>query len=52
MKTIYPPDVSSNKSFENYKQQILAWREVTDVCRTKQGIVIALSLPEDAFFTN
>ena len=46
METIYPPGLSS-KPFEYYKQQILAWREITDVCKTKQGIVIALSLPED-----
>ena len=46
METIYPPGLSS-KSFENYKQQILAWSEVTNICKTKQGIVIALSLPED-----
>ena len=49
METIYPPGLSS-KLFENHKQQILEWREVTDVCRTKHSIVIALSLPEDDRF--
>ena len=46
---INPPALFS-KSYELYKQQLLAWREVTDICKTKQGIVIALSLPENEEF--
>ena len=43
---INPPCLTS-KSYERYKLELLAWREVTDISRFKQGIVIALSLPED-----
>ena len=46
---INPPGLCS-KSYEFYKLQLLAWREVTDICKTKQGIVIALSLPENEEF--
>ena len=41
-----PPCLTS-KSYERYKLELLAWREVTDISRFKQGIIIALSLPED-----
>ena len=33
--------------YELYKQKLLAWREVTDFSKDKQGVVIALSLPEE-----
>ena len=46
---INPPDLCS-KSYELYKLQLLAWQEVTDICKSKQGIVIALSLPENDEF--
>ena len=46
---INPPGLCS-KSYELYKLQLLAWREVTDICKTKQGIVIALSLSENEEF--
>ena len=39
-----------SKSYKLYKLQLLAWREVTDICKTKQGIVIAISLPENEEF--
>ena len=35
------------KFYEHYKLDLLAWREVTDISRFKQGTIIALSLPED-----
>ena len=47
--TINPPCLAS-KSYELYKQELLAWREVTEVCRSKQGIVIALTLPNEEPF--
>ena len=47
--TINPPGLAS-KSYELYKQELLAWREVTEVCRSKQGIVIALTLPNEEPF--
>ena len=46
MMTINPPGLVS-KSFEYYKQKLLAWHEVTEVCKSKQGIIIALLLPDD-----
>ena len=49
MLTINPPGLAS-KSYELYKQELLAWREVTEVCRSKQGIVIALTLPNEVPF--
>ena len=44
---ISPPEFSKSKSYERYKQELTAWREVTDLKKEKQGIAIALSLPEN-----
>ena len=44
---INPPSFSSAKSYERLKQEILAWREITELSKTKQGIAVALSLPEE-----
>ena len=35
------------KSYERYKQELLALKLVYDVTKSKQGIIVALSLPED-----
>ena len=35
------------KGYELYRQELFAWREVTDLRKDKQGVAIALSLPED-----
>ena len=43
---INPPGLTS-KSYELYKQELLLWREVTDLSKETQGALIALSLPED-----
>ena len=43
---IDPPRLSS-KTYELYRQELLAWREVTELSKEKQGIAIALSLPEN-----
>lgn len=44
---IEPPKFStSGKPYERYKQELLAWREVTSLPKNKQAIAIALSLPE------
>ena len=43
---INPPNLTS-VSYERYKQKLLAWREVTDFIKDKQGVAITLSLPED-----
>ena len=44
---INPPDFRKCKTYERYKQELKAWRLVTDVPKKKQGIAIALSLPAD-----
>ena len=43
---INPPDLSSG-NYELYKEKLLAWQMVTDISVDKQGIVIALTLPND-----
>ena len=43
---INPPSLKS-KNYELYKQELLAWREITVLEKKKQGVAIALSLPED-----
>ena len=42
---INPPDYS-NKTYEQYKIELQAWQKVTSLTAEKQGIAIALSLPE------
>lgn len=42
---INPPTFGDN--YERYKQELLAWREVTDLAKEKRGIAIALTLPEN-----
>ena len=39
----------SNKAtnYERYRQELLAWKKITDRSKDKQGVVIALSLPEE-----
>ena len=34
-------------SYERYKQELEAWRIITDISKKKQGIAVALTLPED-----
>ena len=43
---INPPHYNKDKGYERYKTELLAWKEVTDIKKEKQGIVVALSLPE------
>ena len=47
MKLNPPHFQKETKSYERYKQELLAWREVTEIDKAKQGIAVALSLPED-----
>ena len=44
---ITPPDLNKCKTYERYKLELKAWKEVTDIAKEKQGIVVALSLPQD-----
>lgn len=41
---LYNPKI---KSYELFKQELLAWKEVTELDKKKQGVAIALSLPEN-----
>ena len=42
---IKPPIYTKEKGYERYKQELLAWKEITDAKPEKQGIFVALSLP-------
>ena len=44
---INPPSFNSAKPYERFKQELLAWREITELSKNKQGIAVALSLPDD-----
>ena len=44
---INPPSLEKAKNYERFKQEVLAWKEITDLAKNKQGIAVALSLPED-----
>ena len=44
---INPPTFSKSNSYELYKQELLAWKEFTGLNKRKQGVAIALTLPED-----
>ena len=44
---INPPIFNKSKNYERFRQELLAWREITDLKEDKQGIAIALTLPED-----
>ena len=41
------PQYKYDKTYEQFKKEIIAWRLVTDLRPEKQGIVVALSLPEN-----
>ena len=44
-KRINPPDFRKCNSYERYKQELLAWKRVTEVDKKQQAIAIALSIP-------
>ena len=44
---INPPSLEKAKTYERFKQEVLAWREITDLAKNKQGIAVVLSLLED-----
>ena len=35
---INPPSLNSTKSYERFKQELSAWREITELKKEKQGI--------------
>ena len=45
MKTKAPAYKESN--YDHYHLELMAWQEVTDIPKEKQGIAIPLSLPEE-----
>ena len=45
---INPPVFKSkSKSYELYRQELLAWSEITELAKEKKGIAVALTLPEE-----
>ena len=44
---INPPIFSKSKSYELYKQELLAWSEIKDLDKKKRGDAIAFTLPEN-----
>ena len=46
---INPPILNKRKNYERFRQELTAWKEITDLSKDKLGtcIAIALSLPED-----
>jgi hypothetical protein len=44
---INPPVFKDTRCYERFKQELLAWSDVTDVDKKKQGIAVALTLPQD-----
>ena len=44
---INPPSLEKAKTYEEFKQEVLAWKEITDLPKSKQRIAVALSLPVD-----
>ena len=44
------PQFRRDKNYSLFKKEVVAWQEVTDVNLAKQGIVLALSLPENDDF--
>ena len=41
MSTRIDPTSLRTKTYELYRQELLAWREVTDLRKKKQGVAIA-----------
>ena len=44
---VNPPSLTKSKNYERFKQEVLAWSEITELKRDKQGIAVVLSLPEE-----
>ena len=52
MSTKIPvPILTKGKRFDLFKQELDGWKEVADLEATKQGIAVALLLPEDDDFS-
>ena len=47
METLSNPPSLTRKSYEQFKQETLAWAHITDISKKNQAIVVALNLPED-----
>lgn len=44
---INPPTFNRTKTYGMFRQEVIAWTEITELIKDKQGTAIALSLPED-----
>lgn len=47
MATRIDPPTLGSEPYELFRQELLAWREVTELRREKQGVAIALTLPKN-----
>ena len=47
-----PPSLKEAKTYESYKKELKMWSAVTDIPKTKQANLIALSLPNESRFGN
>ena len=47
MATRIDPPSQRTTGYELYRQELLAWREMTNLRKDKQGVAIAFSLPVD-----
>ena len=48
--TILPPDLNNCKSYENFKLEVNGWSSLTDLAEEKQGLCVALHLPNESKF--
>ena len=44
---INPTKYNSAQSYELYKQELQAWKEITEIAKEKHGVAITLTLPEE-----
>ena len=47
---INPPKYNSAKSYELYKQELLAWKEITELAKEKRGVAIELTVSEEVAY--
>ena len=41
------PSLTKDKDYEQYKSEVELWQDVTEVNKEKQGVWLALALPDD-----
>ena len=43
---IEPPRLETDKSYEQYENEVDAWSRITTIAKAKQGSLLMLSLPD------